>query len=81
MGSLTVSRHTPVITGGDELDVIFGKRMSEKYVEKGSYVFFPMPDIVEEVQNFEKQTVENKMKQYLAAPPSVRMSGSGCRRL
>ena len=27
------------------------KRMSKKYVEKGAYVFFPMPDIVEEVQN------------------------------
>lgn len=27
------------------------KRMSEKYVEKGSYVFFPMSEIVEEVQN------------------------------
>ncbi len=27
------------------------KRMSEKYVEKGAYVFFPMPEIVEEVQN------------------------------
>ena len=27
------------------------KRMSEKYVDKGSYVFFPMPEIVEEVQN------------------------------
>ncbi len=26
------------------------KRMSEKYVEKGSYDFFPMPEIVEEVQ-------------------------------
>lgn len=26
-------------------------KMSTKYVEKGAYVFFPMPDIVEEVQN------------------------------
>ncbi len=26
-------------------------KMSRKYVEKGAYVFFPMPDIVEEVQN------------------------------
>ena len=26
------------------------KRMSERYVEKGRYQFFPMSDIVEEVQ-------------------------------
>ncbi len=26
------------------------KRMSERYVEKGSYVFFPLTDIVDEVQ-------------------------------
>jgi len=26
------------------------KRMSERYVEKGPYEFFPMSDIVEEVQ-------------------------------
>jgi ferredoxin-thioredoxin reductase catalytic subunit len=26
------------------------KRMSERYVEKGQYVFFPLDDIVEEVQ-------------------------------
>jgi ferredoxin-thioredoxin reductase catalytic subunit len=26
------------------------KRMSERYVEKGSYEFFPMSEIVEEVQ-------------------------------
>jgi len=26
------------------------KRMSERYVEKGPYQFFPMSDIVEEVQ-------------------------------
>jgi len=26
------------------------KRMSERYVEKGPYEFFPMPEIVEEVQ-------------------------------
>jgi ferredoxin-thioredoxin reductase catalytic subunit len=26
------------------------KRMSERYVEKGSYQFFPLADIVEEVQ-------------------------------
>jgi len=25
-------------------------KMSEKYVEKGSYQFFPMPEIVDEVQ-------------------------------
>ena len=25
-------------------------RMSERYVEKGPYEFFPLPDIVEEVQ-------------------------------
>ena len=27
------------------------RRMSERYVEKGPYQFFPMHDIVEEVQN------------------------------
>ncbi len=26
------------------------KRMSERYVEKGPYGFFPLPEIVEEVQ-------------------------------
>ena len=26
------------------------KRMSERYVEKGAYQFFPMQEIVEEVQ-------------------------------
>lgn len=26
------------------------KRMSERYVEKGSYAFFPLAEIVEEVQ-------------------------------
>jgi ferredoxin-thioredoxin reductase catalytic subunit len=26
------------------------KRMSERYVERGSYEFFPLPDIVESVQ-------------------------------
>ena len=26
------------------------KRMSEKYVEKGPYEFFPLPEIVDEVQ-------------------------------
>ena len=26
------------------------KRMSERYVERGSYRFFPQPEIVEEVQ-------------------------------
>ncbi len=26
------------------------KRMSERYVEKGAYQFFPLSDIVEEVQ-------------------------------
>jgi ferredoxin-thioredoxin reductase catalytic subunit len=26
------------------------KRMSERYVEKGPYEFFPLPEIVEEVQ-------------------------------
>ena len=25
-------------------------KMSEKYVEKGAYQFFPMPEIVDEVQ-------------------------------
>ena len=26
------------------------KRMSQRYVEKGHYEFFPLPEIVEEVQ-------------------------------
>jgi len=26
------------------------KRMSERYVEKGRYEFFPLPEIVDEVQ-------------------------------
>ena len=26
------------------------RRMSEKYVEKGPYEFFPLPEIVDEVQ-------------------------------
>jgi ferredoxin-thioredoxin reductase catalytic subunit len=26
------------------------KRMSERYVEKGPYQFFPLPEIVDEVQ-------------------------------
>ena len=26
------------------------KKMSERYVEKGPYLFFPLPEIVEEVQ-------------------------------
>ena len=26
------------------------KRMSERYVEKGPYEFFPLPEIVDEVQ-------------------------------
>lgn len=26
------------------------RRMSERYVEKGPYEFFPLPEIVEEVQ-------------------------------
>ena len=26
------------------------KRMSQRYVEKGAYEFFPLPEIVEEVQ-------------------------------
>ncbi len=26
------------------------KRMSERYVERGPYQFFPLPEIVEEVQ-------------------------------
>ncbi len=26
------------------------KRMSEKYVERGPYEFFPIPDVVDEVQ-------------------------------
>ena len=26
------------------------KRMSQRYVEKGPYEFFPLPEIVEEVQ-------------------------------
>ena len=27
------------------------KRMSERYVERGAYQFFPLPEIVEEVQS------------------------------
>ena len=27
------------------------RRMSERYVEKGAYQFFPLAEIVEEVQN------------------------------
>ncbi len=27
------------------------RRMSERYVEKGAYQFFPLTEIVEEVQN------------------------------
>ena len=30
--------------------LVRAKRMSERYVEKGPYEFFPMPEIVEEVQ-------------------------------
>jgi ferredoxin-thioredoxin reductase catalytic subunit len=33
-----------------EQALVRAKRMSEKYVERGAYQFFPLPEIVDEVQ-------------------------------
>jgi ferredoxin-thioredoxin reductase catalytic subunit len=40
------------------------KRMSERYVEKGPYEFFPMPEIVEDVQKGLANNLVNEGRLY-----------------
>ena len=40
------------------------RRMSERYVEKGSYEFFPLPEIVDEVQRGLAKNLVNQGRLY-----------------
>ena len=40
------------------------KRMSERYVEKGPYEFFPLPEIVEDVQKGLAKNLVNEGRLY-----------------